>query len=210
MAGGGLQPHWNFYRRRGLLHCPCGIGVVVVMKKLAFVSACLLLSAPLLATHSLAQSVAEKTGVNSTLGVAPKTADFVKEAAISDMFEIKEGQLAADRGNDATKQFANRMITDHTKTSSDLKGMVDAGKVKATLPTALDSSHQKKLDKLDGLHGSDFDKQYRSDQISAHKTAVSLFERYGKGGDNADLKAWAEQVLPTIQDHYKMAQNLGK
>jgi putative membrane protein len=28
-------------------------------------------------------------------------------------------------------------------------------------------------------------------QVSAHKDAVSLFERYAKGGDNADLKDWA-------------------
>ena len=31
-----------------------------------------------LGTPSFAQSVGEKTGVNSTLGVAPKTKDFIK------------------------------------------------------------------------------------------------------------------------------------
>jgi putative membrane protein len=46
------------------------------------------------------------------------------------------------------------------------------------------------LDKLNSLNGDDFRKQYFSDQVSAHKDAVSLFERYGKGGDNAKLKDW--------------------
>jgi putative membrane protein len=40
------------------------------------------------------QSVPERTGINSALGVAPKTDDFVKEVAISDMFEIESSKLA--------------------------------------------------------------------------------------------------------------------
>lgn len=53
------------------------------MKKILLFGACLLLAGP-----AFAQSASEKTGVNSVLGIAPKTADFVKEAATSDMFEI--------------------------------------------------------------------------------------------------------------------------
>jgi putative membrane protein len=48
------------------------------------------------------------------------------------------------------------------------------------------------------------------DQVSAHKDAVSLFERYGKGGDNDQLKSWATQTLPTLQHHLDMAQTIYK
>jgi len=41
-----------------------------------------------------AQSAGEKTGVNSALGISPSTADFVKEVAVSDMFEIEAGKVA--------------------------------------------------------------------------------------------------------------------
>ena len=54
------------------------------MKRMIIAAACVLLAGP-----ALAQSLGEKTGVNSALGVAPATADFVKEVAISDMFEIE-------------------------------------------------------------------------------------------------------------------------
>ena len=57
-------------------------------------AAVLALNAP-----AFAQSAAEKTGVNSTLGIAPKTEDFVKEVAISDMFEIESSKLAQTKGN---------------------------------------------------------------------------------------------------------------
>jgi putative membrane protein len=107
------------------------------------------------------QSLGEKTGVNSLIGKSPSTQDFVSEAAISDMLEIQSSQLAVDKASDrATKDFANQMITDHGKTSSEMKSMVGAGTVKASLPTALDGSHQSMLDKLKSLNGDDFTKQY--------------------------------------------------
>ncbi len=162
----------------------------------------------LLATPALAQSIGEKTGVNSTLGITPATADFVKEAATSDMFEIQSSQLAQERGNASEKSFAATMIADHQKTSDELKSMISSGDVKAELPTALDSLHQSEIDRLKSLKGADFSSRYDSDQLSGHKDAVSLFERYAKGGDNSKLKGWADKMLPTLRHHLEMAQDL--
>jgi putative membrane protein len=166
---------------------------------------CVFLAGPV-----LAQSIGEKTGVNSALDIAPTTADFVKEVAISDMFEIDSSKLAQDKGNAPEKTFASQMVADHTKTSTELKTLVSSGKVKTELPTALDSSHQSKLDKLKGESGKDFSSDFDSMQVSAHKDAVSLFERYAKGGDNSDLKDWAGKTLPALKHHLEMAENLKK
>ena len=46
----------------------------------------------LLATPAIAQSIGEKTGMNSTLGISPATEDFVKQAAVRDMSEIQSSQ----------------------------------------------------------------------------------------------------------------------
>jgi putative membrane protein len=35
---------------------------------------------------------------------------------------------------------------------------------------------------------------------------VSLFQREAKSGKDADVKAWAEKTLPTLQDPLKQAQ----
>src|SRR5439155_16397107 len=64
------------------------------MKRLILAIGCILLAGP-----ALAQSIGEKTGINSALGVAPTTADFVKEVAISDMFELESNRLAQQKGN---------------------------------------------------------------------------------------------------------------
>jgi putative membrane protein len=174
----------------------------IMMKRSMIALGCILLAGPV-----LAQSVGEKTGVNSALDIAPTTGDFVKEVAISDMFEIQSNKLAENKGSASEKSFAAHMVTDHTKTSTELKALVTSGKVKAD---ALDSSTQGKLDKLKGTSGKDFSSDFDSYQVSAHKDAVSLFERYAKGGDNADLKDWAGKTLPTLQHHLEMAQALGK
>jgi putative membrane protein len=63
------------------------------------------------------------------------------------------------------------MITDHTKTSSELKQMV-GGDVKAALPTSLDDSSQKKLDKLRDAKPNNFASEYDPMQVSAHKDAT--------------------------------------
>jgi putative membrane protein len=162
---------------------------------------CVLLTGP-----ALAQSLGEKTGVNSALGITPKTADFVSEAASGDMFEIESSKLAAQKGNDQVRQFANQMVTDHTKTSNELKAKTQQANV--SVPSEMSSSQQRMIEKLRGLEGNDFSKQYADDQVTAHKDAVSLFERYGKGGDSAELKAWATGALPTLQHHLEMAQQL--
>ena len=175
------------------------------MKRSIIVAACVLLATP-----ALAQSLGEKTGVNSALGVAPATADFVKEVAISDMFEIESSKLAEQKGNAQEKTFAQQMVNAHTKTSSALQALVNDGTVQATFPTALDSSHQSKLDKLKSASGKDFSSDYNSYQVSAHEDAISLFDRYAKGGDNSALKDWAGKTLPTLKHHLDMARELGK
>ena len=179
------------------------------MKTALFASAALLAMAA--AAPSFAQSIPEKTGVNSALAIAPKTQDFVTLAAQSDMLEIASSKLALQKSDSGkTKTFAQKMIDDHTATSTELKGLVSSGKVKVTAPSALDKAHQEKLDKLAKLQGKDFTKQYDDMQVSAHKDAVSLFERYGKDGDNPDLKAFAGKTLPTLKEHLQMAQDLEK
>ncbi|HEY3680846.1 MAG TPA: DUF4142 domain-containing protein, partial [Bradyrhizobium sp.] len=124
--------------------------------------------------------------------------------------EIEAAKIAETKGNADEKKFAAQMVTDHSKTTSELKGLVDSGAVKAQLPASLDSASQKKLDKLKDAKTDNFASEYDPMQVSAHKDAVSLFERYSKKGENAKLKDWAGKTLPTLQHHLEMAQAMNK
>jgi len=155
-----------------------------------------------------AQSATERSVVTST--VAPKTQDFVASAAQSDMLEIETSKLALAKGDASIKAFATQMLADHTKTSAELKAAVADNKITVNLPIALDKAHQAKVDKLKKLDGADFVKEYKVMQVTAHKDAVSMFERYSKGGESAVLKGWAGKTLPDLQHHLMMAQELEK
>jgi len=166
-------------------------------------------AALLISTSAFAQSAGETTGVNSALGISPTTADFVRGVALSDMTEMAAAQLGRDRGNAQQKTFADQIITDHTRTSEDLKTIAPAD-ARTAIPSSLDSSSQSKIDRLRDAGPEDFSSDFDSMQVSAHKEAVSLFERYAKGGDDPKLKEWAGKMLPTLRHHLEMAQNLGK
>jgi putative membrane protein len=148
-------------------------------------------------------------GLFASVALAQTAQDFATKVAISDMFEIQSSQLALSKQPDAdTKPFAEKMVQDHQKTSNELKALVDGGKVKATLPTALDAEHQNLLDDLKAKNGKDFDQSYDQVQLKAHRDAVALFEAYAKTGDNSDLKSWAGQTLPHLKEHLSMAEKL--
>jgi putative membrane protein len=171
------------------------------MKTLVIATTSLLFAAPV-----YAQTMTGRSSTNS--GLSSPTTDFVKNAAVGGMFEIQSSQLAAQKANGSTRNFAEQMINDHQKMSNDLKSVVQDQNAEASMPSQLDKSHQEMLDKLQRLNGAAFERQYKKDQIVAHKQAVALFKHYAKTGDDAALKTWADQSLPELEHHLNMADNL--
>lgn len=167
-------------------------------------AALILLSAPAM---SLAQTPTPQKTVTAKGQLSQQDMTFAEKAAMSDMFEIQAGKLAQDHAKDnGVKQFGNHMVTDHTKTSEAMKAM--AQQKSMTLPTKLDSEHQQKLDKLRGQQGDQFDSAYLQGQIDAHQTAVTLFRTQAEKGQDADLKRFAEQTLPTLEQHLRQVRDL--
>ena len=140
---------------------------------------------------------------------APSTSDFVQKAAMSDMYEVQAGKLAAEKGqSDAVKQFGQQMVDAHTKTTEELTGIVKTKNIKVDPPTKLDAKHQKLIDDLNSATADNFDKAYAKQQVDAHQEAVDLFKKYAASGDDADVKQFAEKTLPTIQHHLDEAKKL--
>lgn len=167
-------------------------------------AAMILFTAPAL---SLAQTPAPAKTVTEKGQTAQQDKTFAEKAAISDMFEIQAGKLAQDQAKEqGVKQFGSHMVADHTKTSDAMKTM--AQQKSMTLPTKLDSEHQQKLDKLRGLKGDQFDSAYLQGQMDAHQTAVTLFRQQAENGKDADLRRFAEQTLPTLEQHLRQVRDL--
>jgi putative membrane protein len=140
---------------------------------------------------------------------APSTPDFVQNAAMSDMYEIEAGKIASQKAqSDTVKAFGQMMVDAHSKTTEELKGIVQSGNIKVDLPTKLDSKHQKLVDDLNSVSNVSFDKTYAEQQVDGHEDAEDLFEKYAKRGDNASLKQFAQTTLPVIQQHLAEARKL--
>ncbi len=165
------------------------------MRTTAF-AATLALTLPLLATTSVS-------------ALAVSTQEFVNKVAVSDMFEVKSGKLAAKKAKDDDVQdFGEQMVEDHTKTTEDLKELVKDEDIKVEMPAGMDQRHKDQFNTLKDLSGADFDRAYVPTQVVAHEQAVNLFEDYSKSGDNDALKEWAGDTLPALKDHLKEAREL--
>jgi putative membrane protein len=128
---------------------------------------------------------------------------FAKEAASGGMAEVKLGQLAENKGNNpATKEFGKKMVTAHSKAGEQLKGV--ASKNKVIPPSQMSRSDQATYDRLSKLSGTEFDKAYAEDM----QKDVAAFQNYSNEGKNPDIKQFASETLPALQDPLKMAHRL--
>jgi len=132
---------------------------------------------------------------------------FVMEAASGGMMEVELGRMAANQaGSDEVKKFGQRMVDDHSKANSELSSL--AQKKNITLPTEMGKKEQASRDHLAKLNGAAFDKAYMQHMVADHAKDVRAFERESKMGTDPDIKAWAGQTLPTLQDHLKQAKEI--
>ena len=159
------------------------------------------------ATLALATSAFAQTGNTTSKSGSVSSGDrkFMQKAASDGIAEVQLGQLAQSKAaSDEVKSFANRMVTDHGKANEQLKSLAASKGVE--LPADTDKDHKKKMDKLGKLSGPDFDRAYMKDMVSDHKKDVSAFRKEAKGAKDADVKGFASQTLPTLEDHLAMAQ----
>jgi putative membrane protein len=135
---------------------------------------------------------------------------FARQATVSDMYEIEAGRIAESKATNAdVKSFASRMITDHTKSSDELKSILSKSH-HTIAPPPLDMQHKTMLNRLRSAGPKDFDSLYAQQQVQAHQQAVTLFTTEQQNGSNADIKNFAAKTLPVIQEHLSMAQQLPK
>lgn len=133
--------------------------------------------------------------------------EFVQEASSGGMAEVQAAQLAQQRANSQQiKDFASRMITDHTQANTELQQIAQQESI--TLPSQPTGKDAAAAKKLSGLNGAAFDKAYSQDQLSDHQQVVALFRKEASSGQDQALKAFAQKTLPVLQQHLQMAQAL--
>jgi putative membrane protein len=127
---------------------------------------------------------------------------FMKNAAEAGLAEVSDGTLATQSATDPKlKDFAAMMVKDHSAANDKLSAL--AGTKSVTLPTSASVTQMATHAKLKLESGDTFDKSYIKGQISAHRATVKLLRKEIASGQDADAKAFAKSVLPTVQGHLK-------
>ncbi len=131
---------------------------------------------------------------------------FIVEAAAADLAEIQLGELAQQRAaNPAVRAFARRMVQDHTSAHQQLSRLA-AGQV--TMPSTLDREHEEAKARLAQQTGAEFDRQYLALMVRDHQHAVELFRHQAGSTTPSPLRAFAQTLLPKLEEHLRMAQEL--
>ena len=139
----------------------------------------------------------------------PNTSEFVQQAAMGDLYEVEAGKIAIAQGQtDAVKAFGQQMIDAHTKTTEQLKKIVQSENIEVRLPTELDKKRESRIADLKSATPADFDETYAKQQLKMIGQAARLFAAYIKYGDNPALKQFATSTRPMILDHLQEAKKL--
>lgn len=142
----------------------------------------------------------------STTALADSPQDFVDDASAKSAAEIETGKLAVEKSQSAdVKKFAEMMIDDHTAANEKLAGIAADKKLEVSSDTTLIDEAKNMLLKY---RGASFDKAYVENQVKAHEATIELFEEEAKDGKDAELKAFANETLPTLKTHLEAARKL--
>ena len=134
---------------------------------------------------------------------------FLATAAQSDQNEIALSEAAESKAtNPAVKTFAHKMVTEHKKMTESMKTYAEQWGL--TAPTGPDADHQKELDKLNGLNGADFDKEYIAEMVTDHSKALSAFTSEAKDTKDVKFRAAVIKGKTAVAAHKNMAYDLKK
>ncbi len=141
----------------------------------------------------------------SALALPAKT--YVMKAGASDMFETESSKLVTDSSDPKVVSYANMMISDHARSTSDVMSAAQADGVTAP-PPMLTPKQKTMIDSLKATNGKKRDLLYKKDQITAHKETLAFQKEYAMSGDKPNLKAAAGKIVPVVQNHLDMANNM--
>jgi putative membrane protein len=143
----------------------------------------------------------------ATAALTSQDKDFMSNAAKAGYDEIQLAQLALKKSkNESVRDFAQKIITDHTKANEDLAKI--ATKKNVTLPDSTTMGAKGTEAKLKMLSGRHFDQSFVKGMVDDHQDAISKFDTEATQGSDPDVKEFASSTQSTLKDHLSAAQEL--
>jgi len=150
----------------------------------------------------LATVVAVSLGAG-TAAQADSPRQFLRQALQGDNSEIMLGNLAAERARSpAVREFGRTLVSDHQQARGEV---VDTGRRFGVWPNRQPTDEARALrDRLSGMQGRDFDREFVSAMIDDHRKDISEFRDEARE-DHGAVSDLARNQLPTLRNHLRMA-----
>jgi len=147
------------------------------------------------------------------LAAAPTDPQIAHIVVTANQLDIDAGNLALKKTESAeVKEFANRMVTDHTgvnKQATDLVGKLKVVPTDNDTSKALTKDAAANMKQLNMMKGNAFDKEYIDHEVRYHKLVLkTIDDSLIPNAQNAELKDLITKVRPAIAAHLDHAIKL--
>jgi putative membrane protein len=134
---------------------------------------------------------------------------FVRKAIEGGLAKVQLGQLALQKSqNSDVKQFAQKMVDDHTQMGDQMK--VVAVKVDVKPPTSPSKKDKAMIAKLEALSGPDFDKAYIKTMVKDHQQDEKDFKEESQLATIPEVKEAAMAGEHVINSHLQMIEQIAQ
>jgi putative membrane protein len=134
--------------------------------------------------------------------------NFVGQANLGAPFQVDSGRLAETKSESAAlRNYARLMVTSHIPVVDALNSILQRKNVTPS-NTLLHGAYNAMIFTLKADHGAAFDRNYLNGQVEYQKGNAALFQQEIQNGSDPDLKQFARQTLPKIEDHLQRALKL--
>jgi putative membrane protein len=139
----------------------------------------------------------------------PVDTTFLAHAVSGNIKEVRLGELAGKQAeNEDVKAFGERMVTAHRQAYKVSRGIADTLSV-GTLDSMM-AKDQAVVERFSNLEGEAFDSAYMALMVQDHAKEVAEYRNQVQFGENAMIRRYALQTLPTLRDHFELAQRTAR
>jgi putative membrane protein len=152
------------------------------------------------------QTMRDTLGAPGLTGRQMEDKQFLMKAAEGGLAEVQLGKLAVAKGGAEVKDFGQKMVDDHTQINKEMGDVAD--QLGVMLPKKMNKEDQAEYDKLNGLSGDEFDKEYISYMIKDHRQDLRQFFMESRTAADQTLQEEVMKAAGMIRQHLQIVTKL--
>ena len=165
------------------------------------------LAVAVVASMALAGPARAETSDSGTLGLVDYA--FIGQTNLGNQFQIESGKFGETHaGSDAVREYARLMDTSHVQVEQNLIALLHKMNVQPPPTSLLAGAYKSLIGTMARERGTAFDRDYVSSQLEYQNANDALYRWEIQNGSNVELKTFARETLPRIDDHMHRVEAL--